>query len=133
MSPLTKKIINTGILALILAIAALLSSRFYPELIDRQSSAIMLVSMFIISSGVFILVHAGDNKDSDVQTMFSLASIGLKFILSAVLAIVYFKGFKKYGMNNILLFFVLYLTFAVYTVTVVVNTLKTRSLKNDQN
>ena len=131
MNHLLKRIINTAIITLILAIAGVILSRFYPELIDRQSVAVMLVSMFIISVSVFSLIYASDKHPADSQAMFSLAAIGLKFILSAIVAIVYFKGFKKYGINNVILFFVLYLTFAVYTVTFVVNALKNRSLKND--
>ncbi|MEE4116748.1 MAG: hypothetical protein V2I37_11295 [Marinilabiliaceae bacterium] len=133
MNHLLKRTINTGILSLILAIAGVILSKLYPGSVDRESLAVMLVSMFVIAVSVFSLIYAAEKRPPDSQAVFSLAAIGLKFILSAILAIVYFKGFKKYGMNNIVLFFVLYLTFAVYTVTVVVNTLKIRSLKNDQN
>jgi len=133
MNPLIKRIVNTGILTLILAITGIILSRSYPLLFDRESITIMLVSMFLMSVLIHILIHAGENRETDVQTMLSLAAIGAKFILSALLALVYFKVFKKYGMNNILLFFVVYLCFTVYTVIVTVKALNIRSLKEDQN
>ncbi len=133
MNPLLKRIVNTGILTLFLAIAGLMLSRFYPLYFDRESITIMLVSMFAISVSVHIIIHAGESKETDVQTMLSLAALGAKFILSAVLAIIYFKVFKKYGMNNILLFFVVYLCFTIFTVGLTVKALNIRSLKEDQN
>lgn len=132
MSTLLKRIVNTGILSLILAIAGVMLSMKYPDLFDRQSLTIMIVSMFLISSTVIIVVSVGESKPADIQTMYSFASIGVKFILSAVLALVYFMGFKKDGMNNILLFFVLYLTFTVYTVVIIVKVLNIRSLNNNK-
>jgi len=132
MSILLKRIVNTGILTLILSIAGVMLSMKYPELFDRQSITIMVVSMFVISSTVIIIVSAGESKPADVQTMYSFASLGAKFLLSAILALVYFIGFKKDGMNNILLFFILYLAFTVYTVIVIVKVLNIRSLNNNK-
>lgn len=129
MSPLLKKTLNAGILTLILAIAGLITSNLYPALIDRQSLTIMLISMFLITSIVFTIVFAGETRPADVQTMFSFAALGAKFILSAILALLYFNGFKKYGMSNILLFFILYLAFTIYMIVVIVKILNIRSLK----
>lgn len=133
MNALRKKIINTAILTLILGIGGLLLSRFYPTLFEGEAITIMLVAMFIISVAVHIIIHAGDKKEEDVRTMLFLAAIGAKFILSAILALVYFELFKKYGLNNVLLFFVVYLCFTVFTVSVTIKTLNKRSLKEDQN
>jgi len=133
MNPLLKKSINTGILTLILALAGLILSNYYPSVFDRESIVIMLLAMFIISVIVHIIIHSGDNKEEDVRTMLSLAAVGAKFILSALLALLYFELFKKYGLNNILLFFVVYLCFTVFTVITTVKTLNIRSLKEDQN
>lgn len=126
---LFKRILNTTILCLALGLAGLILNNLLPGMIEKSSLIILLVSFFVLSLLVISVSFAGSSKNSESQTLFNFAAVGVKFVLSVVIALLYFEAFKKSGLNNILLFFVLYLTFTVYLLVVIVKVLNIRSLK----
>ena len=126
---LFKRILNTTILSLALALAGLIFNNMLPGIIDKSSLIILITSFYLMSLLVLSVSYAGSSKSSESQTLFNFAAVGIKFVLSAVIALLFFEAFKKYGLNNILLFFVLYLTFTVYLLVVIVKVLNIRSLK----
>jgi len=128
MSRLLKTIINAAIVTTLLTMAGLAVNNVQPLLIDRISIFVLLPSYFLITTLSLIVFYAGESKPADTQYLFTLSSIGIKFFLSAVLALIYFAVFKKSEVNFVLLFFILYLTFTFYLIMVIVKVLKTRSL-----
>ena len=129
MSALTKQLVNLAILAIILSLAALGIRFGHPWLIDRTSVALLVPSFYIITSLALVIFNAGQAKPADAASLYSLAAMGIKFFLSAVLALIYFALLKNSGTSFVLLFFILYLAFTVYLIRVIVKALKTRSLK----
>jgi len=82
----------------------------------------------IIALVTIIIFFRGQGKDAASQTMHSLVSVTLKFLLELVLAFIWFFAAKKTGMSSVILFFVLYLAFTLFSVLIMMKTLKNKSL-----
>jgi len=95
----------------------------------RFGEIALLSAIFtIIASLSIIIFFRGQGKDAANQTMHSLVSVTLKFLLELVLAFVWFFVAKKTGLPSVILFFVLYLTFTLFSVLIMMKTLKNKSL-----
>jgi hypothetical protein len=70
----------------------------------------------------------GQSKDNKSQTFYTLFAISLKFLIELIIALIWFLIAKKTSISFILLFFVLYLTFTIFSIFVILNTLKNKSL-----
>jgi hypothetical protein len=83
-------------------------------------SSIVLLSLYIFNRGL--------KKDPGSQTMHLFVAIVLKMPLEMVLALIWFFIAKKTYTSSLLLFFVLYLAFSLYSIFFMLNTLKHKSL-----
>jgi hypothetical protein len=90
--------------------------------------AILAAGFSLFSLLTLIIFLRGQTKEPDSQTLHSLFSISLKFLLEMVLALVWFILAKKRSLTSIVLFFVLYLTFTLFSLMVILKTLKNKSL-----
>ncbi len=82
----------------------------------------------LITVLIFIIFFRGQSKPPDSQTMHSMVAIVIKFLMELVFAFIWFFLAKKTGLSSVLLFFVLYLTFTLFSVIVILKTLKDKSL-----
>ena len=90
---------------------------------------VILSSVFsIIALITLIIFLRGQTKEPDSQTLHSLVSVSLKFLLEIVLALVWFIVTKKTSLPSVLIFIVLYLTFTLFSICVILKTLKTKFL-----
>lgn len=98
--------------------------------IDLSFSDIAILSTLfsIIILITLIVFFRGQKKEPGNQTMHSLVSVSLKFLLELALALVWFIVAKKTTFSSILIFFVLYLTFTLFLVYSMLKVLKTKSL-----
>lgn len=131
MSRLLKQIVNAAILTTLLAIIAVVIKNKPSAYVDQLSIVLLLPSFFLICSLSLTIFNIGMTKPADVQSLFTLSAIGIKFFLVAILALVYFVTFKKSELEFVLLFFILYLTFTFYLIRVILKTLNNRSLKKE--
>lgn len=83
-------------------------------------TAIAAISLFIF--------YKGEGKDPGSQTMHILVAITVKMLLEMVLALIWFQVLKKTYPFTLLMFFVLYLSFSLYSLIFMLNTLKRKSL-----
>jgi len=83
-------------------------------------SSITLLSLYLFFSG--------RKKESGSQTMHIFVAVSIKLLLELVLALVWFFIMKKNGTASVLLFFVLYLAFSLFSTFLMLNTLKDKSL-----
>ncbi|MFO7574833.1 MAG: hypothetical protein R6W67_06715 [Bacteroidales bacterium] len=90
---------------------------------QADKAAALIPAFLAIGLGILGLSHAGKNKKPEQQTLFTLAAVGLKFLLPAILAVVWFAILKKTSHADVLLFFVVYLTISIATVMLVVKNL----------
>ncbi len=126
---LYRRLLNTIILSLALLLSGLIVNKLLPGTADKASLEILVVSFFILSAIVLSINFFGSRKEAEAQSLFNFAAMGVKFVLSAIIALLYFEAFKKSGLNNILLFFILYLTFTVYLMVIIVKSLNNRFIK----
>jgi hypothetical protein len=100
----------------------------YSELTISLGSIIFLSFLFSIIAVITIIIFLrGQFKDPESQTLHSFVAIGLKFLLEMFLALVWFIVAKKTSLTSVLIFFVLYLTLTLFSVSIILNTLKNRS------
>jgi len=93
------------------------------------SDIAILSSVFsIIVLITLVIFLRGQTKEPDSQTMHSLVSVSLKFLLEMVLALVWFIVAKKTSLPSVLIFFGLYLTLTLFSIWVILKTLKSKSL-----
>jgi len=71
----------------------------------------------------------GQEKTSGSQVIHSMVSVSLKFILEMVMALIWFLVAKKTAVSSVVLFFVLYLAFTLFSISHILNTLKNKSLQ----
>jgi hypothetical protein len=83
-------------------------------------SAIVLLSLYVFSRGL--------KKEPASQTMYLMVAVAIKMLLEMVLALVWFFVAKKTFTSSLLLFFVLYLAFSLYSIFLMLNTLKHKPL-----
>lgn len=82
----------------------------------------------VISLAVLIIFFRGQRREPAAQTMHTLAAVSIKFIAELIFAFIWFFTGKKTGIPSVVLFFVLYLTFTLFSVIVILKTLKSKSL-----
>jgi hypothetical protein len=79
----------------------------------------------VICLSVFLKGQVAEIKS---QPFYTLVSITLKFLIELIIALIWFLIAKKTSLPFVLLFFVLYLTFTIFSIFVILNTLKNKSL-----
>lgn len=93
------------------------------------SDIVILSSSFSIIAIITLMIFfRGQSGEPGSQTMHTLASISLKFLLDMILALLWFIVAKKNSLTSVLLFFVLYLELSLFSIWVILKTLKKRSL-----
>jgi hypothetical protein len=82
----------------------------------------------VIAIIILIIFLKGQTKNPETQTMFTFVSLGLKFLLELLLALVWFIFAKKTSLPSVIIFFVLYLTLTLFSLLIIMKTLKNKSL-----
>jgi hypothetical protein len=127
-----KIFLKYSFLLLILSlILILLSFIFFPHSSNDiiQPDIIWLIFSFVFTAEISLLIFlTGQTKDNKSQVFYTLTSISLKFLIELIIAMIWFLIAKKTSISYILLFFVLYLTFTTFSIFVILNTLKNKSL-----
>jgi len=98
--------------------------------INLVCSDIVILSLIfsIIAVITIVIFLRGQTKEPDSQTIHSLVSVSLKFLLEMVLALVWFVVAKKTSLTSVLIFFVIYLTLTLFSVWIILKTLKNKSI-----
>jgi len=87
------------------------------------SSVFSLITLITL-----IIFLRGQKKEPESQTLHSLVAISLKFLLELVLVLIWFIVAKKTSLPSVLIFFVIYLTLTLFSIWVILKTLKNKSL-----
>lgn len=95
---------------------------------DFAGVAVLSLSFASLSLLTLIIFFRGQKKDPEARTLYMLVAFGLKFIIEMVIALLWFFVAKKTGLTSVILFFVLYLAFTLFSVLVVLKTLKYKPL-----
>ena len=93
----------------------------------KELTILTIVFLFICIV-TFVIFQRGQSKDPQSQTLHTLVSVSVKLLLEMVLALLWFFAAKKTSSESVFMFFVLYLTFSLFSVLLILKTLKHRSL-----
>jgi hypothetical protein len=91
-------------------------------------SIILIVAFSFIALLTILIFQRGQSRESHSQTMHTLVSLSVKFLLELLLTIIWFIIAKKTSSESVLMFFVLYLTFSLFSIWNILKTLKNKSL-----
>lgn len=91
-------------------------------------TALLSVSLAFIALVTLLIFFRGRRREPATQTMHSLVAVTLKFLLELVVALIWFFVAKKTGLSSVILFFVLYLAFTLFSIFIMLKTLKDKSL-----
>lgn len=128
MKPVFKYILLLALLNLLLLATAYILDLIF-ELNLRIEDAFILSPVFFLISGITLVIFfKGQSKEPDSQTLYILAAVSLKFLLEIVFALVWFFVAKKTSLESVLMFFVLYLCLTLFSIQVILKTLKNRVL-----
>jgi hypothetical protein len=95
----------------------------------NEVAVLSLIFSFTVSNLISLLVFIrGLSREPDVQAMHSFVSTGIKFLIELFIALIWFVAAKKTSAEYILLFFVLYLAFSMFSIKVILKSLKKKSL-----
>lgn len=92
--------------------------------VSLSEAGCLTFSFYFILGISLIVFFIGQTKDTERQGFYTLVSISLKFLLELALALIWFLISKKTSLSSVLLFFVLYLTFTIFSIIMILNTLK---------
>ncbi|MGD0755507.1 MAG: hypothetical protein ABR927_10650 [Bacteroidales bacterium] len=93
------------------------------------SDIVIASSSFSVIAFITILIFLkGQTKEPDGQTLYVLVAVSLKFLLEIVFALLWFIVAKKTSLPSVLMFFVLYLALTLFTIWIILKTLKNRAL-----
>jgi hypothetical protein len=127
LKPLAKSIFLLALLEMLIIVAGfIIVSNFNISLAYNDivaASAVFVIIAFLI----LIIFFRGQSREPAAQTMHSLVAISIKFLAELIFAFIWFFIAKKTGLSSVILFFVLYLTFTLFSVMVMLKTLKGKS------
>lgn len=114
----------------LILITVYLLSTFASHAIRFNEALILLPGFSLISVVSLVIFFRGESKEADSQTLYILVAISLKFLLELIFALIWFIVIKKTGLSSVLMFFVLYLTLTLFSLCVMLITLKNKALQN---
>lgn len=128
MKPLPKYFLALLVMELFIIICGFLIVRNFKTSIELNEILVLSVVFTFLSSLTLVIFFRGQSEEPAAQTMYTLVSISLKFLIELVFAVLWFIIAKKTGPQSVLLFFVLYLAFTLFSLYVILKTLKNRPL-----
>jgi hypothetical protein len=115
------------LLLVVNAAGFLLLKNTYSDLLPGNVA--ILSCAFAATAFISVLIFLkGQTKEPGSRIVYTLTAMGAKFLLEMILALFWFFIFKKISFPSVLLFFVLYLAFTLFTVYIILNTLKKNNL-----
>jgi len=91
---------------------------------SSSNPAILPMLFFPVAVISLVLVHSGRDHGPDVRLNLTIAAIAVKFLLPTVLALIWFAVLKNSTYKDILLFFIVYLSFGITTVLLILRRLR---------
>jgi drug/metabolite transporter (DMT)-like permease len=125
LKPLARSIFMLAILEMIILVAGFIITSTFYEGPDYRDVSLASAVFTVIALIVLIIFFRGQRKEPGAQTMHTLVAISIKFLAELIFAFLWFFQGKKAGISSVVLFFVLYLTFTLFSVLVILKTLKT--------
>ncbi|MDX9771868.1 MAG: hypothetical protein RBT02_00415 [Bacteroidales bacterium] len=112
------------VLSLLMIILIILVNRFQPSLYN-PASAVALAGGFSLTAFISLLIFFnGFASRNERGVLLTLIALGIKLLISLILALLYLVVFKNDQTGSVILFFVLYLAFTFYVIRTFICVLK---------
>ncbi len=116
------------ILFLLISLLVIGFNTIRPSLINPVSS-LMLTGGFALTAFISLLIFFNGQQSAPEKSVFmTLTALGIKMLLSFVLALLFLAVFKNTQTGSVILFFILYLAFTVFVFLTIFSVLKMRSV-----
>ena len=102
----------------------LIADKISPGLVPLDKAVLLLSAFALVSLTALVIFFLGSVKNPERSVFMTLIALGVKMLLSFVLAMLWFLVFKNRETDSVLLFFILYLGFTLFLVFTLLNTLK---------
>jgi len=116
------------ILSMLIIIMALGLNRIMPDLFNPVSTVMLAGGFSIIAFISLLIFFKGQRSDPEKSVFMTLIALGVKMLLSFVLALLFFLVFKNNQTGSVILFFILYLAFTVFVFLTIFSILKRKSV-----
>jgi len=115
-------------LFLLISLLVIVFNSISPALINPVSS-LMLTGGFALTALISLLIFFNGQQSAPERSVFiTLMALGVKMLLSFVLALLFLAVFKNTQTGSVILFFILYLAFTVFVFLTIFSVLKKRSV-----
>lgn len=128
LKPFLKYYINLSLLTLSFIVVGSLIVYGLNTYMTFKNVIFLSLTFSAISFTTLFIFFIGQTKESGSQLVYTLSAISLKFILAAVAALIWFVAGKNLQTQYVLLFFILYLAFTIFSVIVILNVLNNKAL-----
>jgi hypothetical protein len=128
LKPISKNILILVIFNALLLLAGYIIGTFHKADIHFYDISIVSCVFSAIALITISIFLKGQTKEPDSQTLHSLVALSLKFLLELIFLLLWFIVAKKSSLTHVLIFFVLYLALTLFTIYVIVKTLKNKAL-----
>jgi len=90
--------------------------------------AILTAGFSVITLIIFFIFLRGTYREKGSQVLHLLVALSFKLLLELVFALIWFLVVKKTKQETVVLFFILYLAFTLFSILSMLNALKHKSL-----
>ena len=116
------------ILSMLIIILVLGLNVLMPDLYNPGSTVMLAGGFSIIAFISLLIFFKGQLSDPEKSVFMTLIALGVKMLLSFVLALLFFLVFKNNRTGSVILFFILYLAFTVFVFLTIFSVLKRKSV-----
>ena len=116
------------ILSMLIIIMILGLDRIMPDLFNPVSTVMLAGGFSIIAFISLLIFFNGQRSDPEKSVFMTLITLGVKMLLSFVLALLFFVVFKNTRTGAVILFFILYLAFTVFVFLTIFSVLRRKSV-----
>jgi hypothetical protein len=103
-------------------------SKVRPDMFVR-TEAVLLTMCFTVAALISLLIFFnGTASNVERSVLMTLIALSVKFLLSLIIALLFFVIFKNRETGSVILFFILYLAFTVFIILTFLNVLKRNSV-----
>ena len=103
-------------------------NKIFPGFFPSGNISALTGGFALISLTALIIFFSGFGKNAEKSVFATFIAIGVKMILSFVFALVFLVIFKNRETGSVVLFFVIYLVFAIFTFSTFFSILKKKSM-----
>jgi len=112
----------------IIVILVLLGLNKIQPAMFAATDALILTGCFAMAALISLLIFFnGTHSEADRSVLMTLIALSVKFLISLIIALLFFVVFKNRETGSVILFFILYLAFTIFVLLTFVNALKKKS------